>query len=109
MSSEVKAYAIIKTGGKQYRVEKDKIYKFETLEGAQEGSSVEFAEVLLHSDGEKISIGEPLLENIKVSGKVIENGRDKKINVLKFKRRKHHMKRYGHRQNYTAVQITQIG
>jgi large subunit ribosomal protein L21 len=109
MSSEAKAYAIIKTGGKQYRVEKDKTYKFETLEGLGEGSSVEFTEILLHSDGEKISIGEPLLENVKVSGQVVENGRNKKINVLKFKRRKNYMRRYGHRQNYTAVQITQIG
>ena len=108
MSSEAKAYAVIKTGGKQYRVEENKKYRFEKIEGVEAGSVVAFDEVLMHSDGDNVSIGEPKLDNVKVTGEVVHMGRLKKVKILKFKRRKHHMKRQGHRQSYTEVKITQI-
>jgi len=100
-------YAVIKTGGKQYRVSKGQTLKVEQLP-AEAGQSVDFSEVLMIADGDNIQIGSPVVSGAKVSGEVVEQGRHKKIEILKFKRRKHHMKRQGHRQNYTAVKITDI-
>ncbi len=100
-------YAVVKTGGKQYRVAPGQILKLEKLAG-EPGSQVELDEVLLLADGEDIKVGTPLVTGAKVSAEVIEQGRHKKIKILKFKRRKHHMKRMGHRQSYTKVKITDI-
>ncbi len=100
-------YAVIKTGGKQYRVSEGQLLKVEQLEG-EIGQSIDFEEVLMIVDGEQSQIGTPLLSGAKVTAEVVEHGRGKKIEILKFKRRKHHMKRMGHRQNYTAVKITDI-
>lgn len=100
-------YAVIKTGGKQYRVEEGQVIRVETLR-AEAGESVDFSEVLMVANGDDIKIGAPVVEGAKVSGKVLEHGRHKKIEIIKFKRRKHHMKRQGHRQNYTAVRIESI-
>ena len=100
-------YAVIKTGGKQYRVSKGQFLKVERVEG-EAGQSIDFDEVLMISDGDNIQIGSPALSGAKVKAEVVEHGRHKKIKILKFKRRKHHMKRQGHRQGYTQVKITDI-
>jgi len=100
-------YAVIKTGGKQYRVSEGQTLRVEKLD-QEEGSSVELNEILMVADGENISIGTPLVEGSKVSAKILAHGRAKKVKILKFKRRKHHMKRQGHRQWFTELEITSI-
>ncbi len=100
-------YAVIQTGGKQYRVEEGVTLKIEKLE-AGIGDNVDFDKVMMvHSDA-GVKVGQPFVEGGKVSATVTSQGRHKKIRVLKFKRRKHHMKQMGHRQYYTEVQITGI-
>lgn len=100
-------YAVIKTGGKQYRVAKGDTLKVETLT-AEPGSSVELDEVLMVADGDDVKIGTPLLEGGKVTATVKAHGRGKKIEIVKFRRRKHHRKQMGHRQNFTEIEITDI-
>ncbi len=100
-------YAIIQSGGKQYRVAEGDKLKLEKLTGEQ-GDAVEFDRVLLLANGEQFTVGKPFVEGAKVSAKVVSHGRGKKVEVLKFKRRKHHMKRMGHRQDFTEVEITGI-
>ena len=100
-------YAVIKTGGKQYRVEKGESLKIETLT-ADTGENIEFDKVLMVSDEAGVKVGKPFIDGGKVTAKITEHGRHKKINIIKFRRRKHHMKRMGHRQNYTEVEITDI-
>ena len=100
-------YAVIATGGKQYRVQEGDQIKIEKLVG-EPGDKIEFNDVLLLADGEDVSIGTPLVEGGKVTGEVQEQARAKKIEIIKFKRRKHHLKRMGHRQHYTHVKITGI-
>lgn len=100
-------YAVIQTGGKQYRVEEGQTLKFEKL-AADEGAEVEFDRVLLVKSGDDVTVGKPYVDGGRVTGKVRSQGRHKKINIIKFRRRKHHMKRMGHRQDYTEVQITGI-
>ena len=100
-------YAIIATGGKQYRVQKGDQIRVEKLAG-DPGEKVEFNQVLLLADGEDVTIGAPYVDGSKVTGEVEEQSRAKKIEIIKFKRRKHHMKRMGHRQSFTQVKITGI-
>lgn len=100
-------YAVFLSGGKQHRVQEGDIVKLEKIEKGI-GESVEFDNVLMVANGEKTELGAPYLEKAKVVAEVIEQGRHKKIKILKFRRRKHHMKRMGHRQYFTAVKITQI-
>jgi len=100
-------YAVIKTGGKQYRVSEGDVLRIEKL-SADEGADVEFDQVLLVSDGDNTTVGKPLVEGSKVTASVKSHGRGKKVKIIKFKRRKHHMKRMGHRQAFTEVQITGI-
>ncbi len=100
-------YAVIKTGGKQYRVSEGDTLKVEKL-GAEEGAAVEIEQVLMVADGDNIKVGAPYVEGGKVTATVKSHGRGKKVNIVKFKRRKHHMKRQGHRQWYTELQITGI-
>jgi len=100
-------YAVIVSGGKQYRVSPGTTVKLDTLD-ANSGDTVTFEKVLFVSDGDNLKIGSPYLENAKVLASVVGHGRAKKINVLKFKRRKNYLKRQGHRQNYTEVKITDI-
>lgn len=100
-------YAVIKTGGKQYRVKVGDVLKFEEL-CAEVGSTVDFEEVLMITDGDQSTCGTPFIANAKVHATVLEHGRHKKIRIIKFRRRKHHMKQMGHRQNYTQVKITAI-
>jgi len=100
-------YAVIQTGGKQYRVSEGDTVKVEKL-GADEGASVDLDKVLMVANGEDIKIGTPYVEGGKVTATVKSHGRGKKVNIIKFKRRKHHMKRQGHRQWYTELEITGI-
>ena len=100
-------YAVIKTGGKQYRVVPGDVLKVETLQ-AEVGASVNFEEVLMISDDGKLTVGSPLVASAKVAATVIAHGRAKKVEIIKFRRRKHHQKRTGHRQNFTQVQIQNI-
>lgn len=100
-------YAVILSGGKQYRVQEGDTLKLETLP-QEVGATINFDKVLMVGEGEKIKTGRPYLDVTAVSATVVSHGRHKKIHILKFRRRKHHMKGQGHRQNYTEVQITQI-
>ncbi|MDX1607209.1 MAG: 50S ribosomal protein L21 [Candidatus Competibacterales bacterium] len=100
-------YAVIKTGGKQYRVAEGQRLKIEKLP-AEEGASVEFDEVLLVAVGDTVTVGKPYVEGGKVTATVAGHGRGKKIEVVKFRRRKHHRKQMGHRQAYTELEITGI-
>jgi large subunit ribosomal protein L21 len=100
-------YAVIRTGGKQYRVAQGDTLRVETLD-ANAGDSVEFDQVLMVGEGASVKIGTPLVAGGKVTATVKTHGRDKKVEIIKFRRRKHHMKRMGHRQNYTEVEITGI-
>ena len=100
-------YAIIETGGKQHRVQPGEILKVEKIEAAT-GASIDFDKVLLVSNGETVTIGAPYVAGSKVTAEVLEQGRHDKIKIIKFRRRKHHMKQMGHRQWYTAIKITGI-
>ena len=100
-------YAVIHTGGKQYRVQPGEVLKVETL-AVDEGQEVQFDKVLLVQTDDGIQVGRPYLEGGKVTATVTAHGRHPKARILKFRRRKHHMKQAGHRQNYTEVKITGI-
>ncbi len=100
-------YAVFKTGGKQYRATPGDQLKVEKLE-AEKGSTVELDQVLMVGEGESVNIGTPLVDGGKVLATVVDHGRAAKVKILKFKRRKHHMKRMGHRQYYTLLEITGI-
>ncbi len=105
--TESMEYAIIRTGGRQWRVEPGKKYRFPTLVG-EAGGKIEFTDVLLGSDGKKVQLGSPRLGKAKVSGEIIKHGRGDKVIVFKMKRRKNYAKKQGHRQGYTEVQINDI-
>jgi large subunit ribosomal protein L21 len=100
-------YAVIVSGGKQHRVSEGEVLKLEKIE-VETGGLVEFDKVLLIADGDKVQIGEPVLGGAKVTAEVVAHGRHKKVRIIKFKRRKHHMKQMGHRQWFTEVKITGI-
>ena len=100
-------YAVVVTGGKQYRVEEGQTLKVEKLEVAT-GESVEIEKVLLIGNGDDVKIGTPVVEGAKVTAEVVDHGRHKKVKIMKFKRRKHHMKQAGHRQWFTELKITSI-
>jgi large subunit ribosomal protein L21 len=100
-------YAVIRTGGKQYKVHEEQILKVEKLEGS-EGSQIEFDDVLMYSDGEVVTLGTPKLENAVVKAHIIEQGRGKKQLVFKYKRRKGYRKMQGHKQHYTEIKIESI-
>ncbi|AHK15043.1 MAG: 50S ribosomal protein L21 [Thalassolituus sp.] len=100
-------YAVVVTGGKQYRVEEGQTLKVEKLEVAT-GESIELEKVLLIGNGDDVKIGAPVVEGAKVVAEIINHGRHKKVKILKFKRRKHHMKQMGHRQWFTELKITSI-
>ncbi|MBU0744445.1 MAG: 50S ribosomal protein L21 [Gammaproteobacteria bacterium] len=100
-------YAIIATGGKQYKVSQGEVLHIEKLD-AEIGSEVEFDQVLMVADGENVQIGTPYVKGAKVVGEVSEQDRGDKITIIKFRRRKHYMRKQGHRQYFTAVKITSI-
>jgi large subunit ribosomal protein L21 len=100
-------YAVFKTGGKQYRASQGDRLRVEKLD-ADVGDSVEFDQILLVGEGSDIQVGAPLVAGGKVEAKVTAQGRDKKVEVIKFKRRKNYKRQHGHRQHYTEVEITSI-
>jgi len=100
-------YAVIKTGGKQYRVAPGDKLRVESLD-ADEGSTINLDSVLLVSDGDKLTVGAPVVEGASVSATVMSHGRGKKIEIIKFRRRKHYRRQMGHRQNFTELKIDAI-
>jgi large subunit ribosomal protein L21 len=100
-------YAIIRTGGKQFRVEPGKTIRIPSLVG-EAGGKVEFNDVLLGSDGNNVRTGVPSLSGAKVTGEIVKHGRGEKIVVFKFKRRKNYARKQGHRQGFTEVRINDI-
>ncbi len=100
-------YAVVTSGGKQYKVEEGQTLRVEKLPG-EVGAPIQFDRVLFYSDGQKTDIGTPYLENINVQGHIVEQGKAEKIIVFKYKRRKRFRRKQGHRQRYTAIRIDQI-
>jgi len=100
-------YAVFRSGGKQYRAAKGDVLRLEKIEG-DEGASVKFDEVLLVGEGSDIKVGSPTLSGSTVSGKVVKQGKSKKVPVVKFKRRKNYLRQGNHRQFFTEVEITGI-
>ena len=97
-------YAVIKTGGKQYRVTEGETLKVEKLD-VEEGAAVEFDQVLMIADGDQIQVGAPYVEGARVTATVQAQGRGPKVLIVKFRRRKHYRKTQGHRQSYTELKI----
>jgi large subunit ribosomal protein L21 len=100
-------YAIIKTGGKQYRAEPGKTIRIPSLVG-EPGAKVTFSEVVLGADGDRVEVGVPTLSGASVTGEIVKHGRGDKIVVFKFKRRKNYARKQGHRQGFTEVRINDI-
>jgi large subunit ribosomal protein L21 len=100
-------YAVIKTGGKQYRVAAGEKLKIEQIP-ADIGAEIVLDQVLLVADGDNLKMGKPLLAGATVQAKVLAQGRHDKVRIFKLRRRKHYQKHQGHRQNYTEIQITGI-
>ena len=100
-------YAVISTGGKQYKLAQGDVCRIEKLD-AEEGASVEIDKVLMIADGDDINIGTPFVDGGKVTATIKSHGRAKKVEIMKFRRRKHHQKRTGHRQHYTEIEVTGI-
>jgi large subunit ribosomal protein L21 len=101
-------YAVFRTGGKQYRAAKGDVLRLEKIE-AEEGATVSFDDVLLIGEGADIKVGNPVLSGTSVSGKVLRQGKSKKVSVVKFKRRQNYLRQGSHRQFFTEVEITDIG
>ncbi|MES1998655.1 MAG: 50S ribosomal protein L21 [Pseudomonadota bacterium] len=100
-------YAVIKTGGKQYRVVAGEKLKVEQIT-ADVGSEIVLDQVFMVAEGDNIKVGAPLVDGAKVTATIISHGRGEKIRIFKMRRRKHYQKRMGHRQNYTEIQISGI-
>ena len=101
------SYAIIRTGGKQFRVEPGRTYKIPSVAG-EEGGKIEFNDVLLGNDGKNVKTGIPALKGASVTGEIVRHGRGEKIIVFKQKRRKNYARKRGHRQGFTEVKINDI-
>jgi large subunit ribosomal protein L21 len=106
-SSEAVMYAVIKTGGKQYRVAQGETLKIETVAG-DVGSAVVLDKVLMVGEGDKVTVGKPLVNGASVKATIVSHGRGEKVKIFKMKRRKHYQKHQGHRQNYTEIRIDGI-
>ena len=100
-------YAVVNTGGKQYKVQKGETLRIEKIPG-EVGSSVTFDKVLMVADGENIRVGQPVLENVAVQARIVEQDKAKKILIFKYKRRKRYRRKNGHRQPFTAIRIDGI-
>ena len=100
-------YAVIFTGGKQYKVSEGEMLRVEKIPG-EIGSPISFDRVLMFSDGKTIKVGQPTLSDVAVKGHIVEQGKAKKIIVFKYKRRKRYRRKLGHRQQYTALKIDTI-
>jgi large subunit ribosomal protein L21 len=100
-------YAIVNTGGKQYKIRQGDVLRVEKIPG-KVGNPVSFDRILMFSDGENVEIGRPALDNVVVKGHIVEQGKAKKILVFKYKKRKRYRRKLGHRQKYTAIKIDSI-
>ena len=100
-------YAVIATGGKQYKVAEGDVIRVEKL-AVEAGDQIDFDKVLLVSEGDDVNIGAPYIEGSVVKAEVQANGRGKKVDIVKFQRRKHYRRQMGHRQSFTEVKITGI-
>ncbi|EKD55379.1 MAG: hypothetical protein ACD_60C00012G0004 [uncultured bacterium] len=100
-------YAVIRSGGQQFRVIEGQTLKVAKI-AAEVGETVDFDKVLMVANGDDIKVGKPYLSGNKVAAAIVSHGRHKKIHIMKFRRRKHHQKQMGHRQDYTEIKITQI-
>jgi len=100
-------YAVISSGGKQYKVQEGEILRIEKLSG-DVGAPISFDNVLMFSDGENVNVGTPVLSDVSVQGHIVEQGKAKKILVFKYKRRKRYRRKQGHRQQFTAIKIDSI-
>ena len=100
-------YAVISTGGKQYRVSKDGVLRIEKLD-AETGATVEFGQVLLVGEGAEVKLGNPLIAGGKVVATVVRHGKGAKVPVVKFRRRKHYLRQKNHRQPFTEIKVTDI-
>ena len=100
-------YAVIKTGGKQYRVASGEKLKIEQI-AADIGAEIVLDQVLLVADGDNLKMGRPLVSGASVQAKVLSQGRHDKVRIFKLRRRKHYQKHQGHRQNFTEIEITGI-
>ena len=100
-------YAVIATGGKQYKVTKGETLRVEKLDG-EEGSTVKLDNVLMVADGDKVEVGTPNLDKASVTAKITAHGRGDKVEIIKFRRRKHSRRQMGHRQSYTEIEVTEI-
>jgi len=100
-------YAVVKTGGKQYRVETGQTIRVEKIDG-DVGTTVTLDNVLMYSDGENVNVGQPNLDNVTVSGHIVEQDKARKILVFKYKKRKRYRRKQGHRQPFTAIKIDSI-
>lgn len=101
-------FAVVKTGGKQYRVAQGDTIKVEKLDG-EVGDKIALSEVLMVADGEAVTLGHPLVEGAKVEAEIVDQGRHPKIIVFKMRRRKNYRRKAGHRQPFTALKIVGIG
>jgi large subunit ribosomal protein L21 len=104
----MEAYAVIETGGKQYRVEKDTVLSVELLEDAEAGKTVEFDQILAVSNGSELTLGAPVVAGAKVTATVVENYRGEKLVAFKKKRRQGYRRKIGHRQGLTKIKIESI-
>ena len=102
------SFAVIKTGGKQYKVKAGEILKVELLENAKAGSMLEFKEILAYGDDKSIEIGSPVLDGAKVEANLIKNSKNKTVLVFKKRRRKNSRRKNGHRQQYSLIKINKI-
>ncbi len=100
-------YAVFVSGGRQFRAVPGEVVRVEKLD-VEPGATVDIDHVLMIGDGEKVTIGTPVVAGAKVTARVRAHGRADKINIVKFRRRKHHRKQMGHRQHYTEIEITGI-
>ena len=101
-------YAVIQTGGKQYKVKASEILKIEKLENSKPESKIEFKEILAYGDDKKIEIGAPLVSGAKVEAELIKNGKNKTVLIFKKRRRKNSRRKNGHRQQYSLIKISKI-
>jgi len=100
-------YAVFQTGGKQYRVEAGQTIRVERLDG-DVGKKIEISDVLLVADGQKVAIGQPLVEGARVCAEIVKQGKEKKVLIFNYRKRKRYRKKQGHRQPFTALKITAI-
>ena len=101
-------YAVIQTGGKQYKVKASEILKVEKLENSKPESKIEFKEILAYGDDKKIEVGAPLVNGAKVEAELIKNGKNRTILIFKKRRRKNSRRKNGHRQQYSLIKISKI-